>query len=114
MRPILVLLSLALVGACDDDGEKPALDGGGMQPDSDAGEPDAGDDAGPPLTVRNAWVADYFDANVDGAVSLAEVQMNTTIQTLFSADVDTDGDGSDDAMSAGVGFNAVRATLATP
>jgi hypothetical protein len=55
-----------------------------------------------------------FDADHDAALSLAELQDNAIIQAAFASDVDLDGDGSADALSAGFGFEAVPAMFSSP
>ncbi len=50
-----------------------------------------------------------FDADHDGAVSLAELQGNALIATLFAPDLDTDGNGTRDALSVGIGLELVGA-----
>lgn len=55
-----------------------------------------------------------FDTDHDCAISLAEVQSNGTFQTLLAPDLDVDGDGTAESLSAGVGFTAVSATFTQP
>jgi hypothetical protein len=50
-----------------------------------------------------------FDADHDGAVTLAEVQGSDLIATLFTPDLDTDGNGTLDALSMGIGLELVGA-----
>lgn len=55
-----------------------------------------------------------FDASGDGMVTLEEVRTNSLARSLVAPDVDLDGDGTPDGLSAGVGFTAVGATFAAP
>lgn len=55
-----------------------------------------------------------FDADENCEVPLTEVQTNNLIVTLLNPDVDTDGDGANDALSVGVGATAVGATFDIP
>lgn len=50
-----------------------------------------------------------FDADHDGTVTLAEVQGNALVSSLFAPDVDTNGDHVLDALSAGFGYQLVGA-----
>lgn len=50
-----------------------------------------------------------FDADHDGTVTLAEVQGNALISSLFAPDVDTNGDHVLDALSVGFGYQLVGA-----
>ncbi len=52
-----------------------------------------------------------LDDDEDGEITLAEVQQNSLVMTLLRADVDTDCDGEEDALSLGVGFHASRVQL---
>jgi hypothetical protein len=62
-----------------------------------------------------------FDENNDLSITLVELQGNGLMQSVFSPDLDlvkADGtpgtDGVSDAVSLGVGFRTVRATLVRP
>jgi len=55
-----------------------------------------------------------FDDNEDCMVPLAELRENSLIMTLLRADVDTDGDGEEDALSVGVGATAVNGDFTLP
>ena len=55
-----------------------------------------------------------FDQNHDGQLTAAEVLATPLTQSLFRPDTDTDGDGTSDAMSFGVGFDCVPATFTLP
>jgi hypothetical protein len=52
-----------------------------------------------------------FDEDRDGQVSVAEVQSNALLTSLLAPDVDTDGDGTRDAISLGVGYELVGAVF---
>ena len=53
-----------------------------------------------------------FDDNPeDCAVTLDEFRANSLVQTLFRPDVDLDGDGTNDALSIGVGITGAAATF---
>lgn len=52
-----------------------------------------------------------FDADDDCSVTLPELADASLIQTLFAPDVDADGDGTNDALSIGVGITGVSAQL---
>ena len=58
-----------------------------------------------------ALMKTWFDTNGDGSVTVAELKANPLISLLIKADVDTDGDGTDDALSLGVGFTTVACTI---
>lgn len=60
-----------------------------------------------------SWV-NLFDDDDDCAVSLAEFQANTMVATYFAPDLDLDEDGTNDALSVGLGFTAVAATFTQP
>ncbi len=55
-----------------------------------------------------------FDVDNDCAVTLPEIQDNPLIATLLGSDLDTDADGTADALSIGVGVHAVRASFTAP
>jgi hypothetical protein len=62
-----------------------------------------------------------FDANMDGAISAAELSSNNLIQALFQPDVDLldamghpGQDGSKESVSVGLGFSCVGAVFAAP
>ena len=55
-----------------------------------------------------------FDENGDCDVPEQEVRENSLIVTLLRPDVDTDGDGTPDALSVGVGATAVAGTFTPP
>jgi len=50
----------------------------------------------------------------DCVVDEAEIRENSLIQTLLRPDVDTDGDGEDDALSVGVGATGIAGTFTVP
>jgi hypothetical protein len=50
-----------------------------------------------------------FDTDGDGAVKFAELQGNALLATLLAPDVDTDGNGTPDALSMGVSVELVGA-----
>ena len=52
-----------------------------------------------------------FDANKDGKITNDEVEGNAAVAAVMSGDVDADGDGKKEELSAAVGFTAVTATL---
>lgn len=52
-----------------------------------------------------------FDVNGDGVVSTAEVMGNALVTTFLAPDVDTDKNGTKDALSFGLGFTAVPCTI---
>ena len=54
-----------------------------------------------------------FDANQDGTITSAEVEANAAVQAVLGGDVDADGDGKKEELSAAVGFTAVGATVKT-
>jgi hypothetical protein len=55
---------------------------------------------------------DVFDLNLDGTISSQEFQDNPFISVaLKTADVDSDGDKLEDALSIGFGFTAVPCTI---
>jgi hypothetical protein len=55
-----------------------------------------------------------LDGDMSGTITLAEVQSSSLVQTLLGPDVDLDDDGSDDALSLTIGFEAVPASLREP
>ncbi|HVV82059.1 MAG TPA: hypothetical protein VHE35_03225 [Kofleriaceae bacterium] len=55
-----------------------------------------------------------FDTNKDGKLTVDEVLATPVARGLFSPDLDTDGDGVDDAMSFGASFECVPATFTPP
>lgn len=55
-----------------------------------------------------------FDLNHDGVLTAEEVLATPLTKSLFRPDTDTDGDGTSDAMSFGVGFDCVPATFTLP
>jgi hypothetical protein len=56
----------------------------------------------------------FFDADDDCAVTLEEIQNNALIGSLLAPETDTDGDGTKDALSMGVGITAVGAVFDNP
>ncbi len=61
-----------------------------------------------------ATVQGIFDTDNDCSVTLEEIRANSLIVTLLRSDVDTDGDGTADALSIGVGATAIGATYTQP
>jgi hypothetical protein len=60
---------------------------------------------------------DIFDEEPEGGdcqVTLPELRANQLIQTLLRPDVDTDCDGTEDALSVGVGATGVKASFTVP
>jgi hypothetical protein len=55
-----------------------------------------------------------FDADDNLMLELGEVRDASMIQTLFEPDIDLDGDGSKDALSAALGFVAPLAAFEAP
>jgi hypothetical protein len=55
-----------------------------------------------------------FDADKDGNITAAEVEANAAVKAVMSGDVDADGDGKKEELSAAVGFTAVGAKIKTP
>lgn len=55
-----------------------------------------------------------FDDNSDCAITESEVREDDLIMTLLRPDVDTDEDGTKDALSVGVGASAVSGTFTVP
>ncbi len=45
---------------------------------------------------------DTFDADHDGTVTVTEVRTNSLVEPFFALDLDLDGDGTKDALSAGI------------
>jgi hypothetical protein len=69
--------------------------------------PDCGCSAG----STGGTVLGLFDSSpVDCHVSVEEVSSSAFVRTLLSPDLDLDGDGSNDAVSAAFGVSAVRAS----
>ncbi len=56
-------------------------------------------------------LGDLFDTNGDGTITATELSESPVVGILVKPDIDTDGDGVDDAMSAGFGFTAVPCTI---
>lgn len=56
-------------------------------------------------------ILDVFDTDRDGGVDIDEVRENSLMRTLLQADLDLDGDGTQEAYSVGVGFRASRVRL---
>lgn len=52
-----------------------------------------------------------FDSDKDGTITAKDLQNNGLIGLLIKADVDTDGDKKEDAMSVGMGFTATTCTI---
>jgi hypothetical protein len=61
-----------------------------------------------------ATMISLFDENDDCVVTLAEYQSNGLITALMAPDIDTDGDGTKDALSMGVQITGVAATYTLP
>jgi hypothetical protein len=61
-----------------------------------------------------ASVLMLFDADDNLMLELGEVRDASMIQTLFEPDIDLDGDGSKDALSAALGFVAPLAAFEAP
>jgi|GEM_PF-1941210 hypothetical protein len=61
--------------------------------------------------TMKAIVQNLFDTNKDGVITAAEIQGNFLLSQLLKPDVDTDGDGTPDALSVGIGFKAVLCTI---
>lgn len=55
-----------------------------------------------------------FDDNDDCSVSLAEVKTNPALTSLFTLDLDSDGDGTADALSCAVSITGKKATFDLP
>jgi hypothetical protein len=55
-----------------------------------------------------------FDEDSDCSVSLAEFQTNSLTASVFAPDVDTNNDGTKDAVSFGIAFTAVSAAFPQP
>jgi hypothetical protein len=53
-----------------------------------------------------------LDPNSDGTVTADEIKKNVLISAFLASDVDTDGDKTLDALSAGMGFTAVPCKIA--
>lgn len=56
----------------------------------------------------------FFDGDDDCAVTLEEIQNNALIGSLLAPETDTNADGVKDALSMGVGINAVGADFVKP
>ena len=54
---------------------------------------------------------DIFDLNDDGKISVVEVENNSLIGLLIAPDVDINGNGVKDGLSAGIGFTAVPCVI---
>jgi hypothetical protein len=54
---------------------------------------------------------EVFDADGDGAISLAELRDDDLTQALLVPDVDLDDDGTNDALSFALGYHAVPAGI---
>lgn len=52
-----------------------------------------------------------FDTDQDGTITATDLKNNGVVGLLIFADVDSDGDGKDDAMSVGMGFSAVTCKI---
>jgi hypothetical protein len=63
-----------------------------------------------PASVRDL-IRNMFDLNHDGSITPDELRKNGLLSLMLAADVDTDGDKTPDAMSAGMGFTAVKCTI---
>ncbi len=61
-----------------------------------------------------AAIAKAFDGNTDGKITAAEVLANAAVAAVIAGDVDADGDGKAEEVSAGVGFTAVGCKIKTP
>lgn len=59
-------------------------------------------------------VLNIFDEDDNCEVTLEEIRTNNLIETLLRPDVDTDCDGTLDALSVGVGATAVAGTFTAP
>jgi hypothetical protein len=60
------------------------------------------------------FLMNTFDDDDDCDVGLEELRMDSLIMTLLRPDIDTDCDGTDDALSVGVGATAVPAVYEVP
>ncbi|MCA9678520.1 MAG: hypothetical protein H6708_17245 [Kofleriaceae bacterium] len=74
----------------------------------------SGTDCGCTADSTGLTVLGIFDDDGDCTVTLDEIRMNSLIVTLLRPDVDTDGDGTNDALSVGVGATAIGATYTQP
>ena len=54
-----------------------------------------------------------FDTNNDGTITNDEVSGHGAVKAVLAGDVDADGDGKKEELSAAVGFTAVTATIKT-
>jgi hypothetical protein len=52
-----------------------------------------------------------FDGDADGAITADEIRNNGLLKPLLAPDVDTDKDGTKDALSVGFGFTAVTCEI---
>lgn len=72
-------------------------------------------DGGPcPSGSEGEAMLGLFDTDDDGDITLEEVRANGLLASLLAPDLDLDGDGTNDALSIGVGFTAVGATFSSP
>ena len=67
-----------------------------------------------PTGTAAGTILQLFDTNNDKSISADEVLGSTVISALLAADIDTNGDKVADALSLGIGFKAVKATIGTP
>lgn len=56
-------------------------------------------------------VVKSMDTDSDGTITAAELKANQLIGMVLKPDIDTDGDGTKDSISIGLGFTAVKAVL---
>ncbi len=52
-----------------------------------------------------------FDANKDGTITADEIRNNLVLKLVLAPDVDTNNDGTLDALSVGLGFTGVTCTI---